>query len=207
MPIISFLRGRKSARFADVDSNERLLVSASGDPPENRIAPTIFRRFFTLDNDLAGSSDLRVDGSVNEVVFGVAAGPEDCYISTVSFLLASSPKVEMDLFGGIAALTNGVQFFYTKNNVTVTIDDSLQTSRDFYRLAKEPAFGNKSDVFKVTIKGGTDAYMPFVDLRWLFSLKWGVLLKANSTDRLCLVVRDDLTGLDEFDAIVTGRVI
>lgn len=155
-----------------------------------------YRSFFL--NDV--SNDMRVDGSTTNVVFSIIAdGDYDYYIKSINVEIADA-GAKFNLFGALAALTNGVTFEWFKQDIgTQTIHDGLKDNLDFFRLSDQvPTIIDLSG-------GGADAVIVHIDLLKLFGMPWGVKLRKGSTDRLSFTVRDDLSaGITTYNTIGYG---
>jgi len=149
---------------------------------------------------------MTVDGSVTNIDFTIDPHPtNDRFLKTLSFVIAGD-GASLDEFGDIAALTNGVDLFYSDNTGQVFIGEALKTNWDFIRVsAGNPAFGTGADAFRAkNVEGKVDAYIPVIDLAKVFGREYGVRLKAKSTQKLIVRVKDDLTGVDSFNAVAYG---
>lgn len=157
-----------------------------------------------------GVSDLNVDGSTTSVdafVTGQEAG--DLYLTTANIVIADSPTVALNLFGGIAALTNGVLFFYEVPSGRKELATSITTNFDFIRLASlTEGLGSKNDAYQVNKlnAAGDDGYNPVFDLGRLSPLNTGIRIRKNSNDKLGFCIRDDLTAVNTFNVIAIGYI-
>lgn len=164
----------------------------------------IYRAYFATS---AGSSDMLVDGSGTAVEFAISAYATcDRYIHSVSIQIADAGS-DLSKFGGVAALANGVLFQYVTQEATVVIHEGIKTNAMVVRLAGgEPAFGDGATAFQFPNIGppGTPqvGYMPMIYLTKIFGRP--VPLRAGTSQKLTLTVRDDCTGPDQFDAIAYG---
>jgi len=167
-----------------------------------------FRQYFTDNGHDDGSNDMRVDGSTNNVEFYITALTDyDLYINSASIVIADAGQT-LSEFGNLnSALTNGVTLDWVTTDVGQTqIHEGLKTNFDFIRLAGgQPAFGSAADSFRApNVSGTSEAYFPFIDFDQIFGVKWGLRLRKGTNDRLTWTVRDDVTGVDQFDIIAYG---
>lgn len=196
----------KNGRRVRVEKNGEIGVIVHPRPPLEDSEPLIpVSEFFT---NTAGSTDLRVNGSVTNVEFTINAIQNfDIYIKTISVILADS-AARLDRYGALSALTNGTQLVWSTQDLgEVIIGFDLTTSLDWMRLAiGNPFFGTGSDAFKADLSGGgADAYLPVLDLPDIFGTTYGLRLRKDSKDKLIIRVRDDLsTGIDQHDAVGYG---
>lgn len=155
-----------------------------------------------------GSNDMRVNGATTPQVFEVSSSTErDIYVKTISIYIADNTAA-IDLFGALAALTNGVKFGY-RNNVLgeVVIEEGLKSNLEMLRIGQNTqGVGDKTTAYQLSVAGaGADAYIPLIDLSATFGFPWGLRLKKNDNDSLFFTVQDDLsTGLDGFNIKAFG---
>ena len=196
--------GSGGGHSAKVDYTNRLHVQnhnlpAFGGPEE----VCLYRSYF---KNSAGSNVMKVDGSTTNVDFTITSDQlKDRIISTISFVIADSAS-DLSKFGAITALTNGVFFFFEGCHGPTTIHEALKTNWDFVRLSGgNPPFGNAIAAFRaLNVEGQADAYIPVIDFKRIFGLPFGLRLSAGSSQRLVLRVKDNLTGVDSFNAIAYG---
>ena len=200
--------GTGSKRAATVTENHALCTQEIPGPPFG-LAPhmRIFRQYLTADGTSAGSNDMLVDGSSTNVDFWVPPhAVNDRYIVSLSFLIADAGASLSEWGNTNAALANGFRLFYSDNTGEVDIASALQTNFDFVRLCSgRPSFGDAGTAFQApNVVSTSDAYLPVLDIRSTFGMPWGVELRAGSSQRLTLRVRDNATGPDQFDVIAYG---
>lgn len=203
------LRDLKNGNEQSIDSSGASLNIVKPLPPFGGAGSQrmrIFRQFLTDDGTSTGSSDMKVNGSSTNVDFWVPASPtNDRYITSLSFVIADAGAV-LNEFGNINALSNGCVLEYTDEMGVVTIHGSLTTNFKFVRLCSgNPAFGTGNASFRATnVSGASEAFFPTLDLIRTFGFQWGILLKAGSKQKLTLRVRDNVSGVDQFDCIAYG---
>ena len=182
-----------------------LLVTLNPSPPivDQKTIP--FRQFFTDTGKPTGSRDMLVDGSVTNIDFTIPASQENIrYITSISWVIADA-GASFNKFGNIAALTNGCSLFYSRAEGEIVIHDELKTNFDFIRLSQgNPSFGSAADAFRgKNIIGMSEGYIPILDLAKLIP-PFGIALNPNTQERITFRIRDDVSGIDEFDAIAYG---
>jgi hypothetical protein len=153
-----------------------------------------------------GTTSMVINGSVTNQDFYVAARDYDVYINTIVFEIADAGAV-LNQFGALAALTNGLEFYYfNQTQGKYTIESGLKTNYDFIKLANfQPAFGTAANSFQLTNAiTASEAYVGVIDLEDVFGLQWGLKLKKNTTDRVGFIVKDNITGLDAMTIKVYG---
>ena len=161
-----------------------------------------FRQYFTLDGTPNGSNDMIVDGSTNPVEFCIPAEQNfDRFVKYISIKLAD-PTAKLDKFGALSALTNGVEFVWqSQAEGELIIHDGLKDNLEFFRLT------NTTPVITDLSGGGADAIIVTWDLAKIFGNQWGLKLKQRTTEKVLFRVRDNLTGLAEFNIIGHGTKI
>lgn len=146
-----------------------------------------------------GTTSLVSNGATTNQDFYVGAKAYDVHIKTLVVEIADA-GAQPAQFGALAALTNGLEFYYFNQSIgQYTIESGIKSNYDMLTLANfNPAFGTAADTFLITNAIGTsEVYVGVIDLARIFGLPWGVLLRANSTDRLGFIVKDNLTGVDQ----------
>jgi len=148
------------------------------------------------------SLDLRVDGSTTPVDFTLnALDKDDVFVSGISFKIADA-NAQLNRFGNLPSLNNGLQLIYKSQDLGERIlIDAVQTNFDLVRACQGvPAFSQGTESFRASnIIGGSEGYLPVLKIKEVFSLPFGLRLKAGTLDQLIVRVRDDLTNLDAFD--------
>lgn len=198
--------GKGNGFMARVDDEGALFVSTAPRPPiSNASFPLPFAQMFV--NDL-GSSEMSVDGSATPIDFYIEALQDfDIYINSISVKI-TDPNAELDQFGAIPELTNGVRWLYFRSDLgEYDINPSIKTNLEFFRDATAgKGFGNKQDAWIADIGGGTgqDTYFPEIDISERFGLVWGLQIPKGTNTRLIFRVQDDLTGVSSFDIKAYG---
>lgn len=165
-------------------------------------------KWFTDDGTDSGSNDMRVDGSSTSVDFFISANGSPRFIKSISVRI-SDPNAELDEFGNLAALTNGITFSYFNDAIgRVVIQDAIQTNLDFIRIGlNTPPVGDNNNAFRCAVGGsGPETYLPIIDMNFVFGMPYGLYLAAGSTDKVIFTVNDDLSsGMTAFNIIAFGR--
>jgi hypothetical protein len=171
-------------------------------PIDESVEAYPFSQWFTDSGRSTGSNDLKVDGSTTPVSFYIEAlEDKDIFIKSLSIRISDN-GARLNLFGAIAALTNGVNFKYKNNAIgEVVIQDEIKTNLDLVRLGHQtPAVGSGSDAFRADVSGsGADSYLVVLDMEETFGFPWGLRLMKGTKDRLIFEVNDNITGIDTFD--------
>lgn len=138
---------------------------------------------------------MAVDGSVTPVNFDLVAA-NDIYIYRVCLSIVDA-IITPTKFGGIVALTNGLQV------LVVDVDGS--TILDFLdgrSIKKNADWSLLLGVDAPTIAAAGEDHLPG---RWtIANAAGGDSLKLTTGQRLRYRVRDDLSGVTEFTALVQG---
>lgn len=175
-------------------------------PKEEEETSLPYRARFTND---AGSDAMAVDGSVTEAVFSIRANTErDIYINSISVRIADGGSPNLNKFGNLTALTNGVGWEWVTSDLGIVIlHEGIQTNLEFVRTGhKTHAIGTGTEAYLADVSGGgtSKAYLPIIDISEQFGKPWGMRLRKGSEDRMSFIIRDDLSSLDNFDAIAYG---
>lgn len=208
---IHIIDGHGSGNKVKVNGEGEIPVVIHTHPPiDEQVESFPFSQYFTDDGTSSGSNDMRVDGSTTSQAFSISAHEErDVWIKTISVRISDANSA-LNKFGALSALTNGISWEYSNNNLgEVTIQDEIKTNLDFMRIALASAAIGGSDAFKADVGGGgagaDDTYLPVIDMAQTFGFSWGLRLSKGSRDMIKFVVNDDLsTGIDQFDIIAFG---
>lgn len=173
-------------------------------PKDEKISSIPFRSLFTT---TAGSSDMLVDGSSTSQEFAVRAENEkDVYIKSIIVTIVDAGAT-LSEFGNLAALTNGVLFEWVTEDLGSTIlNDGIKTNFEFMRMAlgNPPIGGGTSAYLASNVVSTSEAFMPVIDFNSLFGLQYGLRLRAGTNDKIAFTIRDNVSTMDQFDAIAFG---
>jgi hypothetical protein len=196
-----------SGNGVKIDEEGALGVVTHPHPPKNEEETSLpYRARFT---NSAGSDSMGVDGSTTEQIFSLRAITDrDIYVNSISVRIADGGSPNLNKFGNLTALSNGVGWEWVTSDLgTVILHEGIQTNLEFIRTGhKTAAIGTGTDAYLADVSGGgtSKAYLPIIDISEQFGKPWGIRLRKNTNDRMSFIVRDDLTGLDDFDAIAYG---
>lgn len=139
-----------------------------------------------------GSPDMDVNGSVSPVIF-LASPPSGkiWYVHTIDVIIEDN-AMNFTKFGGIPALTNGVDFSVKQNGLIEETLANLKRNGDFYTFANE-AFIESST---------TDIFVAHVYTR----INTGTTFKLinSNSDFFKAIVNDNLTNLTKFRVLIRG---
>ena len=204
MGLDSVIRDPLSKRGANVDIFGAVRTRDTGLPPFGNTVQAIPFSMFFADGD--GNTDMRVAGSVaGPLDFDIVADSNrDRYIKTVQFTIVDQ-NATLTQFGNIGDLNDPILFEWDKAGETVLLA-SMISNYDHVRLAGgQPAFGTGTAAFLAqNVLGNSEAYLPMVDFQLIFGLPWGIRLAAGSDETLRIIIQDDLTGVDGYDALARG---
>ena len=197
-------------------SNNKIKINGEGEmgvvvhphpPIDEVLAPLPFRQYMTDTGAPSGDNDMKVNGSSSSVEFCISARSDiDIYIKSIAVVIADAGAV-LNEFGNISALTNGVEFSYiTQSQGNLVIHEGLKTNFDFVQLGLgQPSFGTGAGSFRANnIIGNSEGFIPVIDFTATFGLQWGLRLTKGTTDKICFVIKDNVTGVDRFDAVGYG---
>jgi len=171
------------------------LTKSSGDPRQGILgfAGTIIQQAITgympqYLEDSGGSNDMKVDGSVTPVVFKVDSDPNDDLIITDFFVLGQDGNIILTRFFD-TGITNGFLIEIISDGLTTTFPDIITTA----------------DLVSVFASiGGIETIQENKVMRFSFSPQQPFVLKAGTSDKVRITVRDDVTGLVHLSAAVFG---
>ena len=178
-------------------------------PIDEDVVALPFRQYFTDDGTKSGSNNMAVNGSGTPVDFYISANPNyDIYIKYLSVEIGDSGSPALNKFGNLAALTNGVAFYWdTQTEPDYELHEGIKTNKEFIRIASDTAgIGTGIDAYLADVSGGGSekSYLPNMDMKEVYGLPWGLRLRGGTKDKIILRVRDDLSTLSTFNAICTG---
>jgi len=200
--------GRKNK--AKVNGEGELSVVVHPHPPEDEQITTLpFRQYFTSDGTITGSNDWTIDGSTSSQDFYINATPDyEIYINQISVLIGDGGSPNLNGYGALSALTNGVEWVYfNQQEGEYQLHDGVKSNLEFIRLgAKTGAIGDSTTAYLADVSGGgtEKSYLPLIDISETFGKPWGIRLRKGSTDKLIFRIRDNLTGLITHNAIAYG---
>lgn len=187
-----------------------LVVTNNPTPPpsQTEFLQIPFVRALAIDG--GDITDLTVDGSINSIdAFVKARSDGDLYIKVVNIIIEGAGNIALEDFGNITGgLTNGIDTFIQNEDVKFAITQvPIFTNLDAIRIGTlNPAIGTDASAFRIkqTQGGGDTLYNPVWDLTKLSAGVEGVVLSANTNQKLGITINDDLTGLTSFTIIVLG---
>ena len=180
-------------------------VPIFGQPP----VQIIFRDYF---RDSTGSNDMSIAPPASGTEFIIKAPSDNSrerYITNLSFVIAQQ-NASLNVFANIGVLTNGVDIEYSstvaEDGFVSLSNGGLKTNFEFVRLCLgTPPIGGTTTAFRASkVSGNDDGYTPFLDLRKVFGVSFGVKLRAASPDKFIIRVNDDLSAATEFTCIASG---
>ena len=180
-----------------IDAEGNGVVTQATHPPiGEQVIGLPFRRYFT---DINGSNDMVVNGSVNTIEFSINADAKyDTWINAFNVRLGDA-GANFNEFGALPTLTNGIEIVWQSQEVgNFIIHDGIKDNLEWFRLS-----GIEPKIIDLT-GGGADAIIVQVDFSEIFAPPYGIRLKANTTEKLTMKVRDDISLVDTFDVIAYG---
>ena len=141
--------GTGTGHFLKINGEGEASVVVHPHPPRDEDAvfgtPIPFRQYFTDNGYSDGDNDMRVNGSsTNQLFFIQAEQEKDIYIGRVSIVIADA-SATLNKFGNLTALTNGVLFEWSSQELgTTVIHEGLKSNFQFVRLGGGmPATGDR----------------------------------------------------------------
>lgn len=193
--------GFGSGNTLKINSEGELFAVVHPHPPRDEKETSIpFQSYFTT---TAGSSDMAVNGATTNQAFSINADAvKDKYIRTVNIIIVDAGQTLQEFGNTNAALTNGVKLVWeTEDLGTTIISDSLKTNFDFLRLAQGLT---TFDVILNAVPTNLEAFVVKLDFQEIFGVPYGLRLRAGTNDKIEFTIRDDCSGVDQFDAIGYG---
>ena len=197
-----FFLSNKNGDPLSVTEDSILLVNEYHNPPMLPQKKKAWSHYLTDDGLSDGNHDMVVDGGTTNQTFYVQADDKnDRYISFLNIVIADE-GAKFSEFGHITALTNGCQLYYENQIERVYAHETLKTNWDFVRMGLNKTPETEIKVQK-DIEGKVDSYVSIIDFTKILP-PYGIKLDVGTKEKLALVVRDDITGIDAFNAVVFG---
>ncbi len=138
------------------------------------------------------SPDLNVDGSVTPVEFTVAPPTGKIwYVYNISLVIQDN-AINFTKFGGLLALTNGVDFKVKQNGLSEEVLANIKNNGEFYTFANQVLLESASiDILVIQINTKTNTGTTFK-------------LINSQSDNFKVIVNDNLTSINKFQIIVRG---
>lgn len=194
-----------------VNGEGEIAVTIHQHPPiDEEVLALPFRQYFTDNGRATGSNDMAVSASAGSPTdfYIKAAEDYDIYIKYITAEIGDGGSPNLNGFGALAALTNGVAFYWdTTNEPLYELHEGIKTNKEFIRIASDTAaVGTGTDAFLADVSGGGSekSYLPAIDFKEIYGLPWGLRLRKGSLDKIIFRVQDNVSGLTTFNIIGTG---
>ncbi len=173
--------------FDGID-NQKIKTDLAGRIDLTPFPGLAFRGFVTN----GGSSNLNVNGSVTPVEFTITPPVgKTWYIHNISLVLEDN-AINFTKFGGILALTNGVDFKVKQNGLLEELLTNIKNNGEFYTFANQVLLESSAIdilVIQVNIKTNTGTTFKLIN---------------STSDNFKVVINDDLTAINKFQIVVRG---
>lgn len=196
---------------ADVIGGGLVISQTPAPAPASETLTLPYVNSMTVNGD-GVTDDLRVDGSITEQrAYIEAESGADIYIKQINVLIednAGGSGISLNEFGALPALTNGLLTFFESKNVESALSERpLFSNFDVLRIGSlSPDIGSDDTAFRLQGAKNSTAYgyLSRWDLTNLAPGVDGVLMRANTNQKIGIRIRDDLTALDTFEIICLG---
>lgn len=209
MPLPALIQDPASARQARVSHSDGVRVHPL--PwPEDLVELRI--PFGAELADSGGSSDMLVDGSSTPEEFFIAGQPGRVRYITAIGLEISATAIALNKFGNLAALANGIEFFYQRfGGDVVGLRGNVKTNLDLIQTARLTGdvggWGDGTSAFLAEVQGAgnPNGYIPTFFLDRIMP-PYGIQLHGDTRSKLGIRISDDLTGMGA-GAVFNAKVI
>jgi hypothetical protein len=185
--LVKLLGGTDGTTIGNVGDRLKVDSLSSSGAPYKRV---IYQ--FARPEDGSGDHNMGVNGASVNVNFDYApTGSEIVYVESIEFQILDPGTSNYDNFGGIAALTNGVQLIIKLNGTEYTLYNLQRNEEIAMLFSRNPLIPPTSGFFEQS-----DAYMGTMD----FDVP--IQLNASTGDFIRFKIRDNLTGIQHMDALV-----
>lgn len=176
--IQNLLVSEDGVHAAKVTSEKRLQV-------ENAPTQAVYATLSFLNGT---SSNLAVNGSGAPVIFTAQPQPTQVvFLESIQMLLADDGAFNINGFGGVPSLTNGVLIEYQSKGVLYNLKTLLNNADIFSFFSFNPIFVDKTSL------GGSDS---FYAGDW--EIQHRIVIDPAFNDFVRITVRDNLSGLANF---------
>lgn len=197
-----------------VNGEGEIAVTIHQHPPiDEEVLALPFRQYFTDNGIASGSNNMAVSATASNFTdFYISANENyDIYIKYITVEIGDGGAPNLNKFGDLGALTNGVAFYWdTTNEPLYELHEGIKTNKAFIRIGSDTAaVGSGTDAFLADVSGGgtEKSYLPAIDFKEIYGLPWGLRLRKGTLDRLVFRVQDNVSGLSTFNIIATGTRI
>lgn len=174
----TLLVNESGSNVANITGEKRLQVEAA----------TPQAAYQTLSFLHLGSSALNINGATTPVEFIAQPQPTQIvFVESLQMILADDGPFNVNGFGGLPALTNGVVLECKSNGIVYTTKILFNNADVFSFFSSNPIFVDKTSL------GGSDS---FYSGDW--ELQRRMVIDPSKGDYLKMIVRDNLTGLANF---------
>jgi hypothetical protein len=145
----------------------------------------------------SGSKDLTVNGSVTPVVFSYSPGSGTVRLTGISLILRDEGTTDLNKFGVLSALTNGLLMQYSISSSDYTLANMKDNSDVANVFSDVQHFGNSatlSILSVVTPQGWGNSTNIF---KGKLLLRNGVIL--TDSDSIKVTVRDNISNVDHLE--------
>ena len=169
------------------DNVNKMLVKATTIP--QTVQELIFAKF----TDAGGSADMTIRGNQTPTIFSIEAHPTKDSILREIKAAAFDSGIKVDTFLGLNTAITGIQISLIINNI---VQDFLpiQTTQDF---DSHFAYGDGAR-FELISASGNDSLVA------QFSPREPIVLKAGTTDRVEILIQDDLRSVAFLEFLAFG---
>lgn len=139
-----------------------------------------------------GSSDMNVDGSSTPVEFiAVPNTGKIFYVHSITIVIEDN-AMNFNKYGGLATLTNGVDFKIKQNGLAEVTSANIKRNADYYTFVNELIFESSTTdilVGKILIKQNNGTTIKLTD---------------SNSEYIKAVINDDLSGLNIHFVLIRG---
>jgi hypothetical protein len=199
----------KNNQHLDIDEEGAAAVVVHPHPPlDEEIDSLPYRAYFTNDS-VSPTNDMAQNGGTTSLDFSVDANSHyNIYIKYISVEIGDGGSPNLNGFGALSALTNGVEWiWFTQKEGEYPLHEGIKTNKEFIRVGTDTAaIGSGTDAFLADVSGGGSekSYFPSIDISESYGLPWGLKLKKGTTDKIIFRVNDNLSNLTTFNIVAYG---
>lgn len=155
-------------------------------------------QYLTTNGDGTGSKEMAVNGLITPVEFYIQPSPDEIYrIKTLVFKIRDDDGFEVNKWGGIEPLANGVLISIFKETQEIQISPKLYVIDDLF------AWDRLADIASTPPGLATTLFVAKIEFS---NFGQDIRLKGINSDKLRVLIQDNLINIDSQTCMATGYI-
>jgi hypothetical protein len=203
----TIIDGEGTSKAAHVTPAGALLVETRQEATPSEGTENVTRYFSSIlgaEGADSGITNQNVDGSATPQTFYIQSHADyDIHIMRIAIILADG-NISHSKFGGVTALTNGWNLEFIESGDSIHMVQDAKTSGEVIaQTGFANPYGDSGTSFELTTWTGVDDAHTIV-LPVSEYVPGGLRIGRGTQDKFVATVRDDLTGLTDFNVRLIG---